>query len=92
MLTEKMCQIGLSPRDIGIITPYAMQVRAIQHSLQTMDEIRIGSVEDFQGLERKIVLISTVRTCSGGVIVDAARRLGFVKCPKRINVAMSRAR
>lgn len=91
MLAEKIMSMGLSGDDIGIIAPYSLQMRAIEKSLKR-PEIRVGTVEDFQGLERKIVLISTVRTCPGGAQIDISRKLGFVKCPKRINVAISRAR
>ena len=90
-LTKKLLKRGLNANDIGIITPYALQMRAIRKTLDK-PEIRVGTVEDFQGLERKVILISTVRTCIGCVPIDLSRKLGFVKCPKRINVATSRAR
>lgn len=86
--------IGLNQNDIGIISPYSMQVRALEKTLErhAVPDIKIGTVEDFQGLERKIILISTVRTSESEVAVDVKRQLGFVKCEKRINVAISRAR
>lgn len=83
---------GLNAKDIGIITPYVLQKRAIEHLLNSFPDIKVGTVEEFQGLERKIILISTTRTCPGGMKIDMSRCLGFVKCPKRINVAISRAR
>ncbi|XP_031617415.1 probable RNA helicase armi [Contarinia nasturtii] len=92
-LLGKLKAFGLNGEEIGIITPYAMQSRALKKCFESIsDDIRIGTVEDFQGLERQIILISTVRTCQAAAIIDTTRRLGFVKCPKRINVAMSRAR
>lgn len=87
-----MMASGLNSNDIGIIAPYILQVRAIEHRIKKYPEIKIGTVEEFQGLERKIILISTTRTCPGGMKIDVSRNLGFVKCPKRINVAVSRAR
>lgn len=85
--------LGMDPEDIGVITPYALQTRALESSLQSeYAGIRVGTVEDFQGIERKVVIISTVRTASHLINIDLSRRLGFVKCPKRINVACSRAR
>lgn len=87
-----MTKEGLSPNDIGVIAPYVLQVRAIEHRLKKYPDLKVGTVEEFQGLERKIILISTTRTCPGGMKVDITRYLGFVKCPKRINVAVSRAR
>lgn len=82
--------MGCNNDDIGIITPYALQQRLIEKNLD--EDIKVGTIEDFQGLERHIILISTVRTSSNGVQNDSSKNLGFVKCPKRINVAISRAR
>lgn len=91
-LVEKLTMtMGVNKKDIGIIAPYSMQVRMLEKAFVNYDDIRIGTVEEFQGLEKKIILISTVRTCESGTLIDASRQLGFVKCPKRINVAISRA-
>lgn len=91
-LLGKLHDFELGGKEIGIITPYAMQTRALKRRFDSMQEIRIGTVEDFQGLERNIILISTVRTCQSAAKIDISRNLGFIKCPKRINVAISRAR
>lgn len=69
-----------------------MQTRALGNAMQAHPDTKVGTVEDFQGLERKVVIISTVRTCTGVAAIDVIRRLGFIQCPKRINVALSRAR
>lgn len=89
-LVESLKHVGCNNDDIGIITPYALQQRLIEKNLD--EDIKVGTIEDFQGLERHIILISTVRTSSNGVQNDSSKNLGFVKCPKRINVAISRAR
>lgn len=43
---------------------------------------QVGSVEEFQGQERRVILISTVRSCSEYFQLDQPFKLGFLKNPK----------
>jgi superfamily I DNA and/or RNA helicase len=75
---------------IGIISPYAEQVRYIKGQieedtlLRAMD-IDVNSIDGFQGQEKDIIYISWVRSNDKGEI-------GFVKDERRLNVAMTRAK
>lgn len=51
---------------------------------------KVGTVEDFQGREFDVVLLSTVRSSSYQVASDVQHSLGFVSSPRRLNVAISR--
>ncbi|PIL27838.1 hypothetical protein GSI_10992 [Ganoderma sinense ZZ0214-1] len=87
-------QFPLLPEDIGVITPYHAQVRKIRHLLQLakLSDVKVGSVEEFQGQERKVILVSTVRSSGDMLAYDAKFALGFLSNARRFNVAMTRAK
>lgn len=85
---------GISTDDIGIISPYKLQVKIIKAKFEKHGLIppKVGSVEEFQGQERNVILVSTVRSCPQTIQRDIHHLLGFVRSPQRLNVAISRAR
>ncbi|XP_030585585.1 putative helicase mov-10-B.1 [Archocentrus centrarchus] len=91
----------LSAKDVGIIAPYRKQVEKIQKALRSipalsrwsdLKELKVGSVEEFQGQERKIIMVSTVRSSINYVKMDKDFNIGFLSNEKRFNVALTRAR
>lgn len=93
---------GVGVSEIGIITPYQKQVQKMKVMLKLLDpadcngkdprDIKVGSVEQFQGDEKKVIIISTVRASREYVELDTKFSLGFVADPKRFNVAVTRAK
>jgi superfamily I DNA and/or RNA helicase len=84
----------VSYKDFGVITPYRKQVQRIKKILNAkgMEDVSVGSVEEFQGQERSIIIISTVRSTSEYMPFDSQFNIGFLNNPKRFNVAISRAK
>ncbi|XP_029472882.1 RNA helicase Mov10l1 isoform X1 [Rhinatrema bivittatum] len=82
----------VSAKDIGVITPYRKQVEKIRILLRIMalSDIKVGSVEEFQGQEYLVILISTVRSCEERLGEDEKYLLGFLSNPRRFNVAVTR--
>jgi superfamily I DNA and/or RNA helicase len=78
---------GLSPDDIGVITPYAAQAALIAAALADVVEqgLEVDSVDGFQGREKELIVVSAVRSNPLGEI-------GFVRDERRMNVAITRAR
>lgn len=89
----------LQEQEIGVISFYGKQVKQLQdvrrYALKDLDlPIRVKTVDKFQGMERNIIIVSTVR--SDKIIkkglVERNSDIGFAKAPERLNVALSRAR
>ncbi len=76
--------------EIGIITPYAEQVRYIQGQLAEDDEVRrlgidVDTIDGFQGQEKDAIYISLVRS-------NDRNEIGFLVDERRLNVALTRAK
>lgn len=91
----------ISPKEIGIIAPYRKQVEKIRKAIKMhrelksclgIEELKVGSVEEFQGQERKVIILSTVRSDKKHIILDETFNIGFLKNEKRFNVAVTRAK
>ncbi|KEH37929.1 RNA helicase SDE3-like protein [Medicago truncatula] len=79
--------------DIGIITPYRQQVLKIKQTLENLEmpDVKVGSVEQFQGQEKEVIIVSTVRSTIKHNEFDRIHCLGFLSNHRRFNVAITRA-
>ncbi|KAF9780977.1 hypothetical protein BJ322DRAFT_1011491 [Thelephora terrestris] len=77
---DQLVKQGLQDEDE---TPAIEEVAVTKH-------VRLGTVDNFQGQEAKVVIVSLVRN-SGEFNSDNAS-IGFLKSENRINVALSRAK
>jgi hypothetical protein len=81
-------QSGIGKKEVGIITFYGRQLKLIENHIHPRHypalNIRTGTVDRFQGMERQIIIVSLVRN-------NENNDIGFAKKPERINVAFSRA-
>ncbi|KAM7269280.1 hypothetical protein ACFE04_024777 [Oxalis oulophora] len=80
--------------DIGVIAPYRQQVVKIENILkiQGTQKVKVGSVEQFQGQEREVIIVSTVRSTMNSNKLNKIHSLGFLSNPRRFNVAITRAK
>lgn len=83
-------QSRIEDQEIGLITFYSAQRKELKKLEQSGEldsgyDYRIDVVDRFQGMERNIVIVSTVRS-------NKYNGIGFAKEIERINVAFSRAR
>ncbi|KAF7008399.1 hypothetical protein CFC21_023160 [Triticum aestivum] len=84
---------GVVPSQIGVITPYEGQRAYIVNYMsrngslrqQLYKEIEVASVDSFQGREKDYIILSCVRS-------NEHQGIGFLNDPRRLNVALTRAR
>jgi hypothetical protein len=81
---QGLLSAGIAVEQIGVITPYAAQVRRLRELLP-QEGLEVDTVDGFQGREKEVILISFVRSNERGEI-------GFLADVRRTNVAMTRAR
>jgi ATP-dependent RNA/DNA helicase IGHMBP2 len=74
---------ALDPVRTAFISPYAGQVAAAKELLPK--QMRISTIDSFQGQEKEIIILSLVRSNDDGDI-------GFLKDYRRMNVAITRAK
>lgn len=92
-ITTRFLKAGIRPDQIGIITPYEgqraylVQYMQYQGSLHAKlyQEIEIASVNAFQGREKDLIIMSCVRS-------NEHEGIGFLNDPRRLNVALTRAK
>jgi hypothetical protein len=91
---ERLLDAGLRANEIGVITPYDGQIGIIRTELDKLlddapaADVKINTIDSFQGSEREAVVVSFVRSNDEGSI-------GFldfpIEGPRRLNVALTRA-
>jgi uncharacterized protein len=75
----------LAKDDILIVAPYNAQVAGL---IERLPDMRIGTVDKFQGKEAPVVIYSMTSSSTE----DAPRGMTFLFSPNRLNVATSRAK
>jgi regulator of nonsense transcripts 1 len=89
----RLLKAGIKPEQIGIITPYEGQRAFIVQHMQysgslnekLYQDIEVASVDAFQGREKDFIILSCVRA-------NEHQGIGFLNDPRRLNVALTRAK
>jgi len=84
---------GVPAEEIGVVTPYDGQRTHVEAVMQRTGPLRqdlykkveVASVDAFQGREKDYIVLSCVRS-------NERQGIGFLREPRRLNVALTRAR
>lgn len=87
---RRSCSLWLSEKDReSLILEGLLEPEDVPHGVKIdiglASMLRLATIDNFQGEESKVVILSTVRSNFEG-------RVGFLKSPNRINVGCSRAK
>ncbi len=91
---QKLAQfLEKNSKDIGIVSPYSQQVSCI-HGTISSKTLEIKTIDSFQGREKNVIILSTVRSRFYGekMNMNKKKTIGFVSDMRRINVSLSRAK
>ncbi|XP_064459789.1 regulator of nonsense transcripts 1-like [Ornithodoros turicata] len=92
-IATRFLKSSVKPEQIGVITPYEgqraylvqhMQYQGSLHA-KLYQDIEVASVDAFQGREKDLIVMSCVRS-------NEHQGIGFLNDPRRLNVALTRAR
>ena len=92
-IVTHLLRMGVTPAQIGVITPYDGQKKYVFEHMRRAgalasalyEAIEVASVDAFQGREKDFILVSCVRS-------SESQGIGFLSDPRRLNVALTRAR
>ncbi|KAJ3297740.1 ATP-dependent helicase NAM7 [Borealophlyctis nickersoniae] len=92
-IVTRFLKAGIVPSQIGIITPYEGQRSYVVNYMQfngvlkkdLYKEIEVASVDAFQGREKDYIILTCVRS-------NEHQGIGFLNDPRRLNVALTRAK
>ncbi|KDR78399.1 hypothetical protein GALMADRAFT_245562 [Galerina marginata CBS 339.88] len=84
----------LRPSEISVMAPWRKQVWTLRKRLRNegLTSVDVGTVEDYQGRENRVVIISCVRSSERFLEDDHKKGLGLIFERKRMNVAITRAK
>lgn len=86
-LVDALRLAGIRAEDIGVISPYRSQLKALQRAFDNEHTaVSIDTADKYQGRDRDVILISFVRSNSHGSVGD------LLADWRRVNVALTRAR
>lgn len=84
---------GVKTSSIGIMSPFRGQVTLIRKLLRAanLNGVDVGTIEDYQAVERDVIVLSLTRADKMFVANDVAGRAGVFNQVKRTNVSLTRA-
>ncbi|KNE54904.1 hypothetical protein AMAG_00849 [Allomyces macrogynus ATCC 38327] len=92
-VVTRFLKAGVQPHQIGVITPYEGQRSFVVSYMQAhgslkkdlYKDLEVASVDAFQGREKDYIILSCVRS-------NEHQGIGFLSDPRRLNVALTRAK
>jgi regulator of nonsense transcripts 1 len=92
-IVTRLLKSGVMPQQLGVVTPYEGQRAFCVNHMQRAGllrpelykKIEVASVDSFQGREKDFIILSCVRS-------NDHQGIGFLNDPRRLNVALTRAR
>jgi helicase MOV-10 len=99
-LAETLVYYTVKQSDVCIVSPFAVQVKLLRTLIRPsqygnsrgLRDVDIGPLQDFQGLEKRVVILRTTRIRETFLKEDNRRELGVIGEKRKMTVALTRTK
>lgn len=61
-LLDSLIQLGLSPEDIGVISPFRAQISLLESMCSAHEGVEVSTVDTFQGRDKTCIIVSFTKS------------------------------
>eukprot|EP00536_Pseudo-nitzschia_multiseries_P009041 jgi/Psemu1/199734/e_gw1.244.53.1 len=92
-IIRTVLKTGITTASIGVMAAFRAQVVLLRKILrkENLGTVNVGMVEDYQSMERDVIVLSLTRSNNELMNADVISGEGLFHQPKRMNVALTRA-
>lgn len=92
-------QANVNPNDVGIIAPYAAQVKVLSKATRSLEResekrgsFEVNTVDQYQGRDKDIVIISCTRSVNKNATESSNKEFEILQDYRRLTVAITRSK
>ncbi|XP_011308932.1 DNA replication ATP-dependent helicase/nuclease DNA2 [Fopius arisanus] len=89
-LVTALMSAGINSEEIGVIAPFRAQINLLRTVIQ--EDVEINTVDQYQGRDKSVIVFSCTKSHGKALEFKGKHEYRILEDPKRLNVAMTRAK